>query len=103
MALFEIHGNLATMILEVMIHKQPQQRTKEQILMLFISFNDSSAGILKDYYELTGKPALMPEYGFYEAHLNAYNRDYWVKVAEGTAGAVKFEDGNFTKNTNQAI
>ena len=27
----------------------------------------------------------MPEYGFYEAHLNAYNRDYWVKVAEGTA------------------
>lgn len=37
MALFEIHGNLATMILEVMIHKQPQQRTKEQILMPFIS------------------------------------------------------------------
>ncbi|HAP3527749.1 TPA: DUF5110 domain-containing protein [Enterococcus faecalis] len=63
----------------------------------FYFFNDSSAGILKDYYELTGKPALMPEYGFYEAHLNAYNRDYWVKVAEGTAGAVKFEDGNFYK------
>ncbi|WP_430599025.1 TIM-barrel domain-containing protein [Enterococcus sp. DIV1217] len=63
----------------------------------FYFFNDSSAGILKDYYELTGKPALMPEYGFYEAHLNAYNRDYWVKVAEGTVGAVKFEDGNFYK------
>ncbi|EOL43605.1 TIM-barrel domain-containing protein [Enterococcus caccae] len=63
----------------------------------FYFFDGSSAGILKDYYELTGKATLMPEYGFYEAHLNAYNRDYWVKVADGTSGAVKFEDGNYYK------
>lgn len=97
MALFEIHGNMATMNFG---SHDPQTTTTTHEgtdFDAFYFFNDSSAGILKDYYELTGKPALMPEYGFYEAHLNAYNRDYWVKVAEGTAGAVKFEDGNFYK------
>ncbi len=52
---------------------------------------------MKDYYDLTGAPAMMPRYGLYEAHLNAYNRDTWVPVSEGTSGAIKFEDGKYYK------
>lgn len=33
--------------------------------------------ILRDYYKVTGNPALAPEYSFYVGHLNAYNRDQW--------------------------
>lgn len=33
--------------------------------------------ILKEYYKVTGNPLLLPEYAFYEGHLNAYNRDTW--------------------------
>ena len=40
---------------------------------------------------------MMPRYGFYEAHLNAYNRDTWVEVPEGTSGGIRFEDGKFYK------
>lgn len=48
--------------------------------------------ILGDYYELTGKPAELPEYASYLGHLNCYNRDYWIEVPEGTAGAIKLGD-----------
>ena len=34
--------------------------------------------ILAGYYHVTGAPVLLPEYAFYEAHLNAYNRDSWT-------------------------
>ncbi|CAK1547797.1 unnamed protein product [Leptosia nina] len=61
----------------------------------FISFQPMD--ILKDYYELTGYPLLMPEYAFYEAHLNAFNRDYWVEVTPNTQGAILFEDGKYYK------
>ena len=33
--------------------------------------------LLQDYYTVTGNPVLLPEYGFYLGHLNAYNRDSW--------------------------
>ena len=33
--------------------------------------------LLKKYYKVTGNPLLLPEYGFYEGHLNCYNRDSW--------------------------
>lgn len=63
-------------------------------------FIDSDpADILSDYYELTGNPVLLPEYGFYEAHLNAYNRDYWKEVPEGTKGAVLMMDGKWYTET----
>ncbi|EXZ49427.1 alpha-xylosidase domain protein [Bacteroides fragilis str. 3397 N2] len=26
---------------------------------------------------MTGNPVLLPKFGFYQGHLNAYNRDYW--------------------------
>lgn len=38
--------------------------------------------ILSDYYELTGNPTELPEYGAYLGHLNCYNRDYWTKTTE---------------------
>lgn len=69
----------------------------ENIFDAFYFFNHDAKSLLNDYYELTGSPVLMPEYGFYEAHLNAYNRDYWVEVPEGTGGAVQFEDGKSYK------
>ncbi|XP_072946528.1 alpha-glucosidase 2-like [Epargyreus clarus] len=63
----------------------------------FIFINAKPSGILKDYYELTGQPIMMPEYAFYEAHLNAFNRDYWVKVSPDEPGAILFEDGLYYK------
>ena len=41
--------------------------------------------LLACYYHVTGAPVLLPEYAFYEAHLNAYNRDTWVDT-NGTGG-----------------
>lgn len=35
------------------------------------------ADVLNKFYDLTGKPALLPEFAFYQGHANAYNRDYW--------------------------
>ncbi|MDF7639350.1 glycoside hydrolase family 31 protein [Lactobacillus sp. ESL0791] len=60
-------------------------------------FDDRPYDLIHDYQELTGEPALTPIYGFYEAHLNAYNRDYWVKVDSNTQGAIKYPDGNYYK------
>lgn len=39
--------------------------------------NDGAVALLNDFYQLTGNPVLLPKFGFYEGHLNAYNRDYW--------------------------
>lgn len=35
----------------------------------------SIPAVLNEYTELTGKPAMLPEYAFYLGHANAYNRD----------------------------
>lgn len=64
----------------------------------FYFINKKPKDILNDYFELTGFPIFMPEYAFYEAHLNAFNRDYWVKVTPETKGAILFEDGEFYKS-----
>ncbi|CAH0714982.1 unnamed protein product, partial [Brenthis ino] len=64
----------------------------------YFFINAHPKDILKDYYELTGQPLLMPEYAYYEAHLNAFNRDYWVKVASNVSGAILFEDGKYYKS-----
>ena len=50
------------------------------------------ARMLKLYYQLTGAPVLLPKFGFYEGHLNAYNRDYWTETTEEGKG-IPFEDG----------
>ncbi|XP_041972507.1 oligosaccharide 4-alpha-D-glucosyltransferase-like [Aricia agestis] len=64
----------------------------------YIFINSKPADILKDYFELTGKPLLLPEYAFYESHFNAFNRDYWVEVNADTKGAILFEDGKYYKS-----
>lgn len=64
----------------------------------FFFVNHKPAKILGDYYELTGRPIFMPEYAFYEAHLDTFNRDYWVRVSAHTPGAILFEDGQYYKS-----
>lgn len=51
--------------------------------------------LIHTYQQLTGVPLLLPIFGFYEAHLNAYNRDYWVKTSSQEKGAIKYPDGNY--------
>ncbi|KAI5644608.1 glycosyl hydrolases family 31 domain-containing protein [Phthorimaea operculella] len=82
------------------VHKPDQIKTmhKGGDFDAFFFINPLPKDILADYFELTGKPLLMPEYAFYEAHLNAFNRDYWVKVAPGTPRAILFEDGCYYKS-----
>ena len=58
-------------------------------LDLFFMVNDDLVGLLNDFYQLTGHPVLLPKFGFYEGHLNAYNRDYWKEDVKG----ILFEDG----------
>ena len=60
-------------------------------LDLFVMVNDTPVKLLNDYYQLTGNPVLLPKFGFYEGHLNAYNRDYW-KESTNDRGML-FEDG----------
>lgn len=45
--------------------------------------------ILRGYYHVTGNPLLLPEYGFYEGHLNCYNRDAWSEESGSKAWIVK--------------
>ena len=59
-------------------------------LDLFVMVDEGPVALLNDFYQLTGNPVLLPKFGFYEGHLNAYNRDYWTETAEG---GVPFEDG----------
>lgn len=58
-------------------------------------FADSAYELISAYHQLTGQPALTPIFGFYEAHLNAYNRDYWVEVNSKEKGAIKYPDGKY--------
>lgn len=68
---------------------------EEKLFDAFYFINSEPKDILNDYYELTGQPTFMPEYAFYEAHLNAFNRDYWVEVTPDTPLAILFEDGKY--------
>ena len=52
-------------------------------LDLFLMLDDGAVALLNDFYQLTGHPVLLPKFGFYEGHLNAYNRDYWKEVGSG--------------------
>lgn len=63
----------------------------------FVMVDQTPTQLLSDYYQLTGKPVLLPKFGFYEGHLNAYNRDYWKEVDKPGYSTVKFEDGKYYK------
>ena len=63
----------------------------ESYLDAFVMVDAQPVDLLNDFYQLTGNPVLLPKFGFYEGHLNAYNRDYWTETAN--EGAMLFEDG----------
>ena len=66
-------------------------------LDLFVMVNEQPVALLNDYYQLTGNPVLLPKFGFYEGHLNAYNRDYWKEDEKG----ILFEDGKRYKESQK--
>lgn len=68
-------------------------------LDIFLMVDASPKSLLNDYYQLTGHPILLPEFAFYEGHLNAYNRDYWKEI-EGKKG-VLFEDGKYYEESQK--
>ena len=66
-------------------------------LDVFVMVAGDPVALLDTYYQLTGHPVLLPKFAFYEGHLNAYNRDWWVE-AEGPR-TVPFEDGKRYKES----
>ncbi|MDR0938812.1 MAG: DUF5110 domain-containing protein [Mediterranea sp.] len=67
-------------------------------LDLFVMVGDGAVALLNDFYQLTGQPVLIPKFGFYQGHLNAYNRDYWT---EDQKGGTLFEDGKRYKESQK--
>ena len=63
----------------------------------FFMINDGAVPLLNDFYQLTGNPILLPKFGFYQGHLNAYNRDFWKEDEKGTL----FEDGKRYKESQK--
>ncbi len=70
---------------------------KTNYLDCFIMVNEGAVPLLNDFYQLTGHPVLLPKFGFYEGHLNAYNRDYWKENEKG----ILFEDGKRYKESQK--
>ncbi len=62
----------------------------EDYLDVFVMVDQCPVELVNDFYKLTGHPVLLPKFGFYEGHLNAYNRDYWTEAKEGF---MLYEDG----------
>lgn len=69
---------------------------------IFLSDGDNAAervqDILGEYYHVTGAPVLLPEYAFYEGHLNCYNRDSWSDNSGGTKWEIKGSASATTKD-----
>lgn len=66
-------------------------------LDIFYMVNNEAIALLNDFYQLTGNPVLLPKFGFYQGHLNAYNRDYWKEDEKG----ILFEDGKRYKESQK--
>lgn len=66
-------------------------------LDVFFMINDGIVPLLNDFYQLTGNPILLPKFGLYEGHLNAYNRDFWKEDEKG----ILFEDGKRYKESQK--
>lgn len=63
----------------------------------FFMIDDGAVPLLNDFYQLTGNPVLLPKFGFYQGHLNAYNRDFWKEDEKG----ILFEDGKRYKESQK--
>ncbi|HAY3561848.1 TPA: DUF5110 domain-containing protein [Elizabethkingia meningoseptica] len=70
---------------------------EDSYLDVFLMVNEGPVALLNDFYQLTGNPVLLPKFGFYEGHLNAYNRDYWKEDEKG----IPFEDGKRYKESQK--
>ncbi|RYG14991.1 MAG: alpha-xylosidase, partial [Chitinophagaceae bacterium] len=66
-------------------------------LDVFFMVGDGAVALLNNFYQLTGNPVLMPKFSFYQGHLNAYNRDYWLADEKG----ILFEDGKRYKESQK--
>lgn len=66
-------------------------------LDVFLMVDDGAVALLNDFYQLTGNPVLLPKFGFYQGHLNAYNRDFWKEDEKG----ILFEDGKRYKESQK--
>lgn len=66
-------------------------------LDVFVMAGETPADLLGRYFQLTGKPLLLPKFGFYLGHLNAYNRDFWKEDEKGHL----FEDGKKYKESQK--
>jgi len=55
--------------------------------------------LLSEYYHVTGNPVLLPEYAFYEGHLNAYNRDSWSDQPGGKGWTIKGNESSTSAGT----
>jgi alpha-glucosidase (family GH31 glycosyl hydrolase) len=66
-------------------------------LDLFCMVDSTPTALLNNFYQLTGNPVLLPKFGFYQGHLNAYNRDYWKEDEKG----ILFEDGKRYKESQK--
>ena len=66
-------------------------------LDVFFMIDEGVEALLNDFYQLTGNPVLLPKFGFYQGHLNAYNRDYWKEDETG----ILFEDGKRYKESQK--
>lgn len=84
---------------------------EEGYLDLFLMVGDGCVPLLNDFYQLTGHPVLLPKFGFYEGHLNAYNRDYWKAIEDkapdngaliGQRG-ILFEDNKFYVESQRPV
>lgn len=74
-----------------------QTKHSENRFDAYIFVASTPTGILNSYTNLTGKPAELPDYGFYLSHLNCYNRDAWAKSPNGN----KVIDGKKYIETNR--
>lgn len=70
---------------------------EDNYLDVFFMINDGIVALLNDFYQLTGNPVLIPKFGLYQGHLNAYNRDYWKEDSVG----ILFEDGKRYKESQK--
>ncbi|AIM36311.1 alpha-xylosidase [Sphingobacterium sp. ML3W] len=76
---------------------QVQLAHDSEYLDVFFMVNEGAVPLLNDFYQLTGNPILLPKFGFYQGHLNAYNRDYWKEDEKG----ILFEDGKRYKESQK--
>ena len=71
-------------------------------LDIFVMVNEGAVPLLNDFYQLTGNPVLLPKFGFYQGHLNAYNRDYWTEDSKReNVAQMAYEDGKYYKESQK--